>query len=240
MRTPALAALGALLTLAACSSDDAPADGADTPEVTVTARRDIRALAPSEITIGAAGASGTAGSGAASTAATSTVRSSNAAVQRVFSQFNARQTAGGIVLTLPENVLFDFDQSALRSDAEGALAQVQTVLAEYADAPVEVVGHTDAKGEDAYNQMLSERRAQAVQTWLAGHGVAASRLTATGRGETQPAVPNETPQGQDDPAGRQQNRRVEIVLKGVTGGATGAAGGTPTSTIRTTPADSSR
>lgn len=235
---PALLAL-ALAVLAGCSSepDETAIADEEAPEVAVSVERDIAALPRSEITVGAAGASAS-GSGAAgaSTAATSTVRSSNAAVQRVFTEFNARQTAGGLVLTLPENVLFDFDEAALRPDAETALAKIQTVLGEYPDAPVEVVGHTDAQGTDAYNQDLSERRAQAVQGWMSGHGVAASRLSAVGRGEAEPVADNETSDGADDTAGRQQNRRVEIVLKGVTGDTpvTGD-GGQPTSTIRTTP-----
>lgn len=227
-----LLAIGCAVLLGACSSGDGDAASV------LTVERNIEPLPPSEVTIGAAGASAS-GSGAAgaSTATASTVRSSNASVQRVFSEFNARQTAGGIVLTLPENVLFDFDASDLRADAEQALAQIQTVLAAYPDAPVQIVGHTDARGADAYNQALSERRAESVRAWLAGRGVAASRLSAVGRGKTEPVAPNETPDGRDDPAGRQQNRRVEIVLQGVTGDAAGASDGQPTSTIRVTPSE---
>lgn len=232
--------LYSLLALAACSPgpDEAPAHG-EAPEVAVSVTRDIRALTPSEITVGAAGASAGTGGGAVSAATTSSVRSSNAAVQRVFSEFNARQTASGIVLTLPESVLFDFDEATLRSDARTALGKIQTVLAEYPDAPVEVVGHTDAKGTDAYNQDLSTRRAESVRAWLAGHGVPGSRLRATGRGESEPVAENETADGSDNPAGRQQNRRVEIVIEGAQGSAPGTGdAGQPTSTLRTTPVDS--
>lgn len=236
MRT--LLALLSLVTLAGCSTDPDATDGSPAeaaPDLAVV--RDVRALERSEIRIGAAAASaGGAGAAGASSATTSTVRSSNAAVQRVFSEFNARQTAGGLVLTLPENVLFDFDAAALRPEAEAALAKIQTVLAEYADAPVEVVGHTDAKGDDAYNQTLSERRAQAVVAWLGGRGVPAARLTAVGRGEAAPVAENAAADGSDNPAGRQQNRRVEIVVKGVSGEAAPPAGGQPTSTVRTVPA----
>lgn len=225
--------------LAGCSTGSDAPDGSPeeeaAPDLAVT--RDVEALERSEITIGAAAASaGGGGAAGASSATTSTIRSSNAAVQRVFSEFNARQTAGGLVLTLPENVLFDFDAAALRPEAEAALAKIQTVLAAYPDAPVEVVGHTDAKGEDAYNQTLSERRAQAVVAWLGGHSVPASRMTAVGRGEAQPVAENEAADGSDDEAGRQQNRRVEIVVKGVSGDAAPAAAGQPTSTVRTVPA----
>ncbi len=232
-------ALALLAALAGCSADSGDADTSDAAEETapdLAVGRDVRALERSEVTIGAAAASaGGGGVSGASSATTSAVRSSNTAVQRVFSEFNARQTAGGLVLTLPENVLFDFDAAALRPEAEAALAKIQTVLAEYADAPVEVVGHTDSKGEDAYNQTLSTQRAQAVVAWLGGHSVAASRLTAVGRGEAEPVAENEAADGSDDPAGRQKNRRVEIVVKGVSGEAEAPTGGQPTSTVRTVP-----
>jgi len=71
---------------------------------------------------------------------------------------------------------------------------------------VRVEGHTDSVTSDAYNQQLSERRADAVRTWLESHGVAAGRLTTVGYGESKPVADNGTV------AGRQQNRRVEIVI----------------------------
>lgn len=238
-----LAVLG-LALLAACSSDSSePESEADAAVATLAVERSIESLPRSEVTLSAAGASaGGGGVAGASLATASAVRSSNASVQRVFTEFKARQTADGIVLTLPENVLFDFDAADLRADAEQALAQIQTVLAAYPDAPVQIVGHTDARGADAYNQTLSERRAESVRAWLAGRGLAASRLSAVGRGKTEPVAPNETLDGQDNPAGRQQNRRVEIVLQGVTGDAAGVesgqpVSGQPTSTIRVTPSE---
>lgn len=234
-----LLALAGLALLTACSPGSSEPED-DVAGTSVAAERSIESLPRTEVTLSAAGASaGGGGRAAASSATTSSVRSSNASVQRVFTEFNARQTDDGIVLTLPENVLFDFDAADLRPDAEQALAQIQTVLEAYPDAPVQIVGHTDARGADAYNQTLSERRAESVRTWLAGRGLAASRLSAVGRGKTEPVAPNETPDGQDNPDGRQQNRRVEIVLQGVTGeaAADGADAGPPTSTIRVTPSE---
>lgn len=76
-----------------------------------------------------------------------------------------------------------------------------------------VDGHTDAKGDDAYNQALSERRAAAVKAWLAGNArIPADHMGTRGYGETRPVAPNARPDGADDPAGRQRNRRVEIAV----------------------------
>jgi outer membrane protein OmpA-like peptidoglycan-associated protein len=75
-----------------------------------------------------------------------------------------------------------------------------------------IEGHTDGKGNDQYNQKLSERRADAVRRWLAEHGIAAA-MTTHGWGKTRPVAPNTKPNGADDPDGRQKNRRVEITVK---------------------------
>jgi outer membrane protein OmpA-like peptidoglycan-associated protein len=134
-------------------------------------------------------------------------------VQGILSELGAKRTAKGIVITLPEVVLFDFDKSDIRPDARPILAKIAKVVAYYAGAPVRIEGHTDAVGTPAYNQDLSTRRANAVKGWLTTQeGVAAGRLQASGLGETRPVAPNQNPDGSDNPAGRQQNRRVEVVI----------------------------
>lgn len=76
-----------------------------------------------------------------------------------------------------------------------------------------IEGHTDAKGSEAYNLKLSERRAEAVVEWLAvREGIDTAWLDRRGLGEAQPAAPNARPDGRDDPEGRQRNRRVEVIL----------------------------
>jgi outer membrane protein OmpA-like peptidoglycan-associated protein len=126
----------------------------------------------------------------------------------------ARVTPQEIRIELAADVLFDFDKDTLRPDARDSLHEVATVIAGYPNAPVRVEGHTDSKGGDAYNQVLSERRAASVKTWLVKEGgIAASRITTQGFGETRPKVPNTKPDGSDDPEGRQKNRRVEIVVR---------------------------
>src|ERR1022692_1288081 len=105
-------------------------------------------------------------------------------------------------------VLFDFNKSTLQPSSDAALQPVATMLAADKTLKVEIQGHTDNVGADAYNQTLSESRAKAVVTWLMQHGVAADRLTAKGYGKTKPVADN----GSDE--GRAKNRRVEIADPG--------------------------
>jgi outer membrane protein OmpA-like peptidoglycan-associated protein len=122
------------------------------------------------------------------------------------SRLGAEQTATEVTIRLPGSVLFDFDSAAIRPDAERALADVAQVFAAYAGRPARIEGHTDSIASTEYNQKLSERRAAAVRDWLVAHGVAAGRLTTAGFGETRPVADNATA------AGRQRNRRVEVVI----------------------------
>jgi OOP family OmpA-OmpF porin len=101
-------------------------------------------------------------------------------------------------------VLFDFNKSTLQPSSEGVLQPVANLMAADKTLKLEVQGHTDNVGNDAYNQTLSEARAKAVATWLTQHGVAADRLTGKGYGKTKPVADN----GSDE--GRGKNRRVEI------------------------------
>jgi OOP family OmpA-OmpF porin len=108
-------------------------------------------------------------------------------------------------------VNFDFDKSTLRPDAIAILDEAITILKKYPELKVEVAGHTDAIGTDAYNQKLSERRAQAVYDYLGQNGIDASRLSGpSGYGESRPIAPNTNPDGTDNPEGRAQNRRTEL------------------------------
>jgi len=101
-------------------------------------------------------------------------------------------------------VLFDFNKSTLQTSSDATLQPVANMMAADKALKLEVQGHTDNVGNDAYNQTLSEARAKAVVTWLTQHGVAVDRLTAKGYGKTKPVADN----GSDD--GRAKNRRVEI------------------------------
>jgi outer membrane protein OmpA-like peptidoglycan-associated protein len=112
----------------------------------------------------------------------------------------------GIKITFAGGLLFDFDKSDVRPDAQAQLVKLTEVLQKYDDTNIMVEGHTDATGTEDYNMDLSLRRSSAVATYLAARGVVPSRLSAVGYGEMQPIASNTTPDGQ------QQNRRVEIAI----------------------------
>lgn len=133
-------------------------------------------------------------------------------VEALRAELGAVQTARGTVVALPGDVLFDFDKATIRTDAEQTLRQVAELISAGPAGAVRIEGHTDSEGEDAYNQRLSEQRAASVRTFLTAAGVPADRLTAAGLGETRPAESNTGPDGSDDEAARQRNRRVEIIL----------------------------
>lgn len=122
-------------------------------------------------------------------------------------EMKAKQTERGIVLTLGD-VLFDSGRADMKAGALRTLEQLAAFLKENPERDVVIEGHTDSVGSVEFNQALSERRALTVKDALVERGIAASRVTAVGFGPTKPLV------GNDTPAGRQQNRRVEIVLPG--------------------------
>ncbi|MHB1194754.1 MAG: OmpA family protein [Longimicrobiales bacterium] len=112
----------------------------------------------------------------------------------------------GLVVTFDSGLLYDFDSSAIRSDAARNLQALAASLKDYPNTDVLIVGHTDSQGSDAYNQDLSLRRADAASAYLATQGVASSRIDTSGRGELEPVETNDTD------AGRQLNRRIEVAV----------------------------
>lgn len=107
-----------------------------------------------------------------------------------------------------DDVLFDFDRSTLRPEANVILEPLLAMMQADTGMSIDIEGHTDWVGSHAYNEGLSQRRAQAVVEWLVARGIARERIGAIGRGETEPVATNETT------AGRQLNRRVEIRRRG--------------------------
>src|SRR4249919_444749 len=116
-----------------------------------------------------------------------------------------------ITLSMPGNVTFAFNDANLQSQFYPVLDDVARTLTEYNQTVVEVAGHTDNVGSDAYNEQLSVRRANSVAAYLQSHGVMQQRLMIVGAGELHPIASNATEEG------RQQNRRVEITLVPVQG-----------------------
>jgi len=135
-------------------------------------------------------------------------------VEATLEALHAEVTEREIRIDLSADVLFDFDKADLKPAADADLGKVAEVARANPGTPIQVAGHTDSKGADAYNQRLSERRAEAVKAWLVERGgVEATRIQTRGWGETRPVAPNESPGGADDPEGRQRNRRVEITIR---------------------------
>ena len=142
--------------------------------------------------------------------------------QRLHDQLNlileTRETARGLIVNLSD-VLFDTGSANLKPGAREKLAKVAGVLLAYPGLQVEIDGHTDSVGNEQYNQQLSERRAASVRAYLIQQGIPQAVVAAFGFGESSPVVSNDTA------AGRQQNRRVELVVSG-------EPIGTTTTTIR--------
>ena len=118
-----------------------------------------------------------------------------------------RETARGLIVNLSD-VLFDVDKATLKPGARERLARIAGILSAHPTLKVEIEGHTDSTGSDEYNQGLSERRAQAVQGYLSQQGIGQAIASTVGFGESRPVATNGTT------TGRQQNRRVEIIVSG--------------------------
>ncbi|MGO4908509.1 OmpA family protein [Pseudorhodobacter sp. W20_MBD10_FR17] len=116
-------------------------------------------------------------------------------------------TGSELIVNLPQDILFATDSATLRGDLTQDLQAVARSLLNYPNTTVQVLGHTDNTGSAAYNQNLSQRRAQSVASVLQANGVPGGRIIAIGRGEDQPVASNLSE------AGRAQNRRVEIVIR---------------------------
>ena len=121
-----------------------------------------------------------------------------------------RRQGNELFLVMPSNITFRTDSAAIEPGFNRTLSNVATVLNRFERTLVDVYGHTDNTGSDAYNQQLSQQRAQSVAQFLAANGVRPDRLLVSGFGESRPIATNATPQG------REQNRRVEIRIAPLT------------------------
>ena len=112
----------------------------------------------------------------------------------------------GILITFNSGLLFDLESYGLRGETKSNLNDLAQTLKKYDDTNILIEGHTDTSGEDAYNQKLSENRADAVENYLVGQGIKDTRVTTKGYGEKQPLDSNESE------TGKQKNRRVEVAI----------------------------
>ncbi len=130
---------------------------------------------------------------------------------QLIEQFNrileTRDSARGLIVNMSD-VLFDTGKFTLKPGAREKLAKISGIVLAHPGLTLQVEGHTDSVGSDEYNQTLSEQRASSVRDYLVGQGISSTTITARGFGETQPVATN------DNAAGRQQNRRVEMIVAG--------------------------
>ena len=137
--------------------------------------------------------------------ATADAEEQTAELQRQVDALQAKVTDRGLVLTLGD-VLFESDRADLKAGSASNLNQLVAFLGKYPNRTVMIEGHTDSVGSEDYNQGLSQRRADSVRSYLVGQGIDAARLTTMGAGESAPVAGNESA------TGRQQNRRVEVII----------------------------
>jgi len=204
-RTALMAAAGALL-LAGCQDPNAPRNTVGGALIGTGTGAALGAIIADDSRKGAligAGIGLLAG-----TAAGAYMDQQEQALRRDLAGTGATVTGDGnrVVVILPGNITFDTDSSEINPGFHRTLDQVANTLQQYPKSFIDVVGHTDAQGSDAYNQDLSERRAEAVACYFRNRGVFPGRIAAFGMGESEPVATNATPEG------RQQNRRVELVI----------------------------
>ncbi|MDO5290533.1 MAG: OmpA family protein [Pseudomonadota bacterium] len=219
--TPLLLVL--TLLVAACSpqtsTPSAPTNAArKDPDAPTAAEERAAANAPPPSKLTAAGSRLSAkqnslNAQAASAAASADgLGSGRSALHAQVTGLTAEETEKGVELNMSSDVLFDFDKATLKPEAAAVLQQAAAIINERGNsAAVTITGHTDSKGAEQYNIDLSLARGQAVKDALAQYGVSAP-MQVHGRGESVPVAPNEHPDGSDNPAGRAQNRRVEVLV----------------------------
>lgn len=138
-----------------------------------------------------------------------TARGQNQDLLRQIAELNAKTTERGLIVTLGD-VLFATGKSNIKSTTATQLGKLASFLKEYEDRTVAIEGHTDSVGSEDSNLSLSQHRADSVKSYLVTQGVNSTRLTTTGMGESSPVADN------DSATGRQQNRRVEVIIENAT------------------------
>ncbi|MGN0020575.1 MAG: OmpA family protein [Sphingobacterium hotanense] len=147
------------------------------------------------------------------TATREEVTTTNAPLESTGSSLTANQSNLNIDIQLSADQLFDFDKATLKPEADAELTKLADQIKKSGNEKVQITGHTDSKGNDAYNEKLSLDRANAVKDWLKNNGIE-NDIIALGRGEKDPIAENTLANGQDNPEGRAKNRRVDVKCLG--------------------------
>ena len=147
------------------------------------------------------------------TATRQEVATANAPLESTGSSLTANQSNLNIDIQLSADQLFEFDKATLKPEADAELSKLADQIRKSGNEKVQITGHTDSKGNDAYNEKLSLNRANAVKDWLKNNGVE-NDIIALGRGEKDPIAENTLANGQDNPEGRAKNRRVDVKYLG--------------------------
>jgi outer membrane protein OmpA-like peptidoglycan-associated protein len=183
---------------------------ARTKAQTEVAKKDVEAAkaeGAARVSAAEAAAADAQAAAAAAQQQAAAAQADSAALRRQMAEYQLKQSQLGATLVL-QDVVFETGKAELKSGAAERLRPMAAYLQANPQVRVRIDGHTDAQGSDSYNQELSAARANSVRAALASMGVDAGRIEAVGHGESQPAADNATP------AGRQQNRRVEVTLVG--------------------------
>jgi outer membrane protein OmpA-like peptidoglycan-associated protein len=200
----AIGTLGLLLTFGACSSFNKTQKGAAVGTVTGAAMGAVIGKASGNTGMGAI--IGAAAGGTAGAIIGRQMDKQAEEIKKTIPEAQIIRVEEGIVVEFSSKVLFGFDRSDLSNNAKSNLDKLVTILNEYKDTNIEIQGHTDSRGTAAYNQNLSEKRSQTVANYLVNRGVAVSRLSVIGFGESLPKYLNNTEEGRDN------NRRVEFLI----------------------------
>ncbi|WP_165011062.1 OmpA family protein [Neisseria yangbaofengii] len=204
-----LTCVAALAALCACGQEPKPVEAQQTSAANTASTPQMPSEAPATVSVQASAVFASAPSNLAAQGNGLSAQSSSLSAQG--SSLSGTESAFNIRINLSSDVLFDFDKAELKPDADAELRKAADVIRQKGQGMILIAGHTDSKGSDAYNQRLSLARAQAVKDWFEAQGLK-QNYTLEGHGATNPVAPNTLPDGSDNPEGRAQNRRVEIIV----------------------------
>ena len=218
-----LTCVAALSVLCACGQESKPAEPQGQASATgTTAIPQTQSSAPASVSEQASAVAPAEPASSALSAQDNnlSVQGSNLAAQgsnlsAQGSSLSGTETGFNIQINLSSDVLFDFDKAELKPEADTELQKAADIIRQKGQGVILITGHTDSKGSDAYNQRLSLARAQAVKNWFEAKGLQ-QNYQLEGLGATRPIAPNTHPDGSDNPEGRAQNRRVEIIVNKTT------------------------